>query len=423
MDVFQKSRAGRVIAWGFVLMAVLCLGVKPADAARKRTPVSVAKGTIQVRSAIVMDARTGRVLYEQNADRAIPPASLTKIASMFVALDAVSAGKARLGDTVKVSRQAARQGGSRMFLKRGDRVTLDRLMFGMAVSSGNDASMAVAEKVAGSSAAFVRLMNSKMKALGLNGTTFKNVHGLPAQGQFTTARDMGKLTVAYLRTYPKALRYHSAKAMRHNGVTTTNKNPLLHSYAGADGLKTGWVNASGYNVITTAKRGNLRLVTVVLGAENSNVRAREVRRLMDAGFLAAEKKTTVASVLGLGGKADRLVADSSKQSTKQSVARASSGSKNKQAQVKSTAGVKKQGKSTPARKKNNVQSSSSSKKKEQVRASSGNKKQAQAKPASNSKKRGQAARSKTPSRQATSTKKSGASQDKGWTSSGSLMDS
>lgn len=313
-----------------------------ADAARRRKAATTAqKGEMNVRSAILVDAATGNVLYEQNADRRIPPASLTKIVSMYVAMDAIAAGKIQPADTVRVSRQAARQGGSRMFLKRGDRVSVDRLLYGMAISSGNDASMAVAEKVAGSSSDFVNMMNQKMRALGIPNTVFKNVHGLPAKGQITTARDMARITVSYLKNYPDALRFHRATVLKHNGVVTTNKNPLLRNYPGADGLKTGWVTASGYNIVTTAKRGNQRIIAVVLGAENSRIRAAEIRRLMDAGFEATKEKSTVAAVLGVRDKTYTAEASPQKAQRKAVVKKSSSSKKSKATTSKKSTASKK----------------------------------------------------------------------------------
>jgi D-alanyl-D-alanine carboxypeptidase (penicillin-binding protein 5/6) len=245
-----------------------------------------ARADLNVRSAILMDINTGRVLYAQDADRRIPPASLTKIMTMYVVMDQVRAGKVRLSDKVKVSRNAARQGGSRMHLKAGETVSLDALLSGVAVSSGNDAAMAVAEHVAGSGANFVRMMNAKAKKLGLKNTRFRNPHGLPAQGQETTARDMLMLSAAYLKTHPAAMRYHRVLTLNHRGITTVNKNPLLTSCLGADGLKTGWIRASGYNLVSTVKRGATRLVGVVLGSATPKIRADEMSDLIEAGFMA-----------------------------------------------------------------------------------------------------------------------------------------
>jgi D-alanyl-D-alanine carboxypeptidase (penicillin-binding protein 5/6) len=186
-----------------------------------------------------------------------------------------------------------------MHLKAGETVSLDALLSGVAVSSGNDASMAVAEHVAGSGANFVRMMNAKAKKLGLKGTNFRNPHGLPAEGQATTARDMLTLSASYLKTHPSVMRYHRMLTLTHRGFITVNKNPLLNSCPGADGLKTGWIRASGYNLVSTVKRGTTRLVGVVLGSATSKVRADEMRDLVEAGFTAVRSggKVKVNDVL------------------------------------------------------------------------------------------------------------------------------
>ena len=255
---------------------------------------------LNVRGAILYNMQSGKVLYAQDADRRIAPASLTKIMTMYMVMDHIKAGKVKLKDQVKISALAAKQGGSRMRLRAGERVSLDKLMMGLAVSSGNDAAMAVAEHVAGSQKAFVRLMNAKAKKLGMKNTVFLNPHGLPAKGQITTARDMLILSQNYLKTHPKVMRYHRMKTLDHRGVTTYNKNPLLKDCPGADGLKTGWIQASGYNLISTVKRGDTRLVGVVLGSANSKVRAREMRSLVEAGFTALK---------GKGKKVSQVLAD------------------------------------------------------------------------------------------------------------------
>lgn len=248
-------------------------------------------------SAILLDADSGRVLFQQDTDKSIPPASLAKVMAMFVALDAVRAGLTSLDAPVVVSAQAAAMGGSRMHLKEGETVTLDDLLKGMAVSSGNDAATAVAEHLGGSVENFVAAMNAKAALLGMSQTVFVNPTGLPAKGQTTTAHDMAVMTREYLRAYPTALAYHSQTRLVHNGVRTRNKNPLLQSCEGADGLKTGWIRASGYNLITTVKRGETRLVGVILGAKTPDVRSRENLRLMEAGFTALEHSLTVSEAL------------------------------------------------------------------------------------------------------------------------------
>lgn len=256
------------------------------------------QAALDVRSAILLEMNSGRILYEQNADDRIPPASLTKVLTMFMAFEQMGKGAITLDETVKISRKAARTGGSRMALKAYESVPMEKLLLGMAVSSGNDATAAVAERLGGSQEAFVAQMNAKASQLGMARSYFRNPHGLPAQDQVTTARDMLILSWHYLRSYPQALRYHATRYMRHNGVVTYNKNPLLNNYDGADGLKTGWVRASGYNLISTVEQDGTRLLAVVMGAENSDIRGRETHRLIEAGFMVARgQQATVTEAL------------------------------------------------------------------------------------------------------------------------------
>lgn len=253
---------------------------------------------LNVASAIVLDMDTDAILFEQNPDLPIPPASLTKIMSMFLARDFVARGLADFSTSVDVSAAAAAEAGSRMGLRKGESVPLDRLLLGMAVSSGNDASHAVAEFVGGSVASFVRQMNIRARELGMNDSMFKNPHGLPAEGQYTTARDMLALARAYLRAYPDALQMHNTPTLTHRGYTSWNKNPLLGQYPGADGLKSGWIRASGYNLVFTAQRGDHRILAVILGAPDSITRGGEACRLLDAGFLVCgNSAVSVAAAL------------------------------------------------------------------------------------------------------------------------------
>lgn len=240
-----------------------------------------------------MNVKTGRILYEQNADAAIAPASLTKVLAMYVALDIVEAKGVSLGKNVLISRAAAATGGSRMHLRAGRRVSLDRLLAGMAVASGNDASVAVAQSMAASNRRFVQLMNRKAKSIGMRRSVFKTPHGLPAKGQLTTARDMLTLSRSYLAAHPKALRYHKTSSLAHDGVTLRNTNGLLGVVPGVDGLKTGWTAASGYNLIFTARRGGVRLLGVVMGGDAKSRRDSEARRLLEAGFRNPANPTKV----------------------------------------------------------------------------------------------------------------------------------
>lgn len=278
----------------FLLFLFLFLGLMPGVVLA--LPQIPPQNFVQVSSAILFDLDNDAILFEQNADEPIPPASLTKVLSMFLALDHVHSGQATFDAAVAVSASAASAGGSRMGLRKNETVPLRELLLGMAVSSGNDASVAVAEFVGGSSQAFVNMMNVKARKLGMRQSVFRNPHGLPAEGQYTTARDMLTLARAYLKAYPWALAFHNTRVLNHLGRVTWNKNPLLDQYPGADGLKTGWIRASGYNLIFTARRGNRRLLAVILGAPDARSRGNEACRLLDAGFKVCDEDAVSVSV-------------------------------------------------------------------------------------------------------------------------------
>lgn len=249
------------------------------------TGIASAKAiSINARSAMLIDMRTGQVLYEQNADVPIAPASITKILTLYVVFEAIRDGRLHLWDNVKVSARAAKTGGSRMGLRTGDVVSVGELIKGMAVVSGNDACVAIAEHMSGSVEAFVRQMNAKARQLGMNDSYFLTPNGLPAKGQITTARDIARLSVAYLRRYPESLNIHSMQSYTYRTTTHRNANRLLGTCQGVDGLKTGFVCAAGYNLTATAVRGDSRLVAVVLGASSPGVRAAETARLLELGY-------------------------------------------------------------------------------------------------------------------------------------------
>lgn len=287
-----------------LLLTVLFLRGAPVLAAPQVIPAS----PVGVCSAIVYDLDHDAILFEQNADEPIPPASLTKVMSLFLALDHISEGHARADTPVTVSAAAAGTGGSRMGLRKSETVPLERLLLGMAVSSGNDASHAVAEFVGGSVPAFVNMMNVRAKQLGMNDSLFLNPHGLPAAGQRTTARDMLTLARAYLKSHPDALTLHNTRLLTHGGLTTWNRNPLLGQYPGADGLKTGWIRASGYNMIFTASKEGRRLLAVIMGAPDVYARGVEACRLLDAGFLVCENRavSVTAALDGLPVEGRRI---------------------------------------------------------------------------------------------------------------------
>jgi D-alanyl-D-alanine carboxypeptidase (penicillin-binding protein 5/6) len=237
-----------------------------------------------VRSAILMDMTTGRILFAHNADDPLPPASITKVLSLYLADEAIRDGKVRPTDPVRISRKAGRTGGSKMFIQAGSEIPLEELLKGMAVVSANDASVAVAEYIGGNVEGFVEQMNRKARELGMSRSVFKNPNGLPARGQLTTARDMMILASDYLRRFPESLDLHSQQYFTYHDITQRNRNSLLRHYPNADGLKTGWVVKAGYHIVATAKRENTRLLAVVMGAKSPGIRARETEKLLDEGF-------------------------------------------------------------------------------------------------------------------------------------------
>jgi len=256
-----------------LLILFLSLNVSAADALR-----------LNVHSAILMDMRTGRILVAQNANAPIQPASITKVLTLYLADEAIQDGRVQPGDQVKISRKAVRTGGSKMFIEAGSEIPLEELLKGMAVVSANDASVAVAEYIGGDVRRFVARMNRKARQLGMTRSFFKNPNGLPAKGQFTTARDMLILASDYLQRFPESLDLHSQQYYTYRDITQRNRNSLLRYYPNADGLKTGWVRKAGYHIVATAKRGETRLIAVVMGAKTSGIRARETERLLDEGF-------------------------------------------------------------------------------------------------------------------------------------------
>jgi D-alanyl-D-alanine carboxypeptidase len=246
---------------------------------------------VNSRAAVLMDFASGKILYSQDPDRKIAPASITKVLTLYVVYEDVARGRAKLGDYVPVSARARDTGGSSMGLDSGDKVTLGELVHGISIASANDACVAVAEHYPGGLPAFVRRMNAKARELGMTNSVFKNPNGLPASGQYVTARDIAKLSQSYIRHFPAALSIHSQRTYTHNGYTGCNANSLLAGYPGADGLKTGYVDASGYNITATARRDGTRLIAVVLGCSSSRIRERETVKLLDKGFaLLAQAK-------------------------------------------------------------------------------------------------------------------------------------
>ncbi|OGQ08008.1 MAG: hypothetical protein A2026_06980 [Deltaproteobacteria bacterium RBG_19FT_COMBO_46_12] len=267
---------------------------------------------MDARSAVLMDAPTGQILFEQNPQLKIAPASFVKILTLYLAFDAIRAGGLKMDDLVTVSKKAWRTGGSKMFLKMGERVRVEDLIKGIAVVSGNDACVALAENISGDEKAFVSKMNEKAKTLGLINTQFQNSHGMPAKDQYTTAMDVAILARHYIEAHPEALSFHSTLSFEHNGILQGNRNVLLQRGIGVDGLMAGHVEESGYHLVATARRDSWRLIVVIMGSKSLSNRARETRDLLEFGFRhfsAVEpfkKGASIDSIKVVRGKISRV---------------------------------------------------------------------------------------------------------------------
>ena len=240
-------------------------------------------------AAILLEAESGTVLFAHHPDKQRSPASTQKLVLELVVLELAKAGKISLEDSVLVSRRAARTGGSQVFLKRGEVFTLRELMEAAAIASANDACVAIAEHISGSTAGFVKLMNERAQSLGMHKTRVVNVHGLDntprGKGNLSTARDLSKIARALL-AHPEALEWSSTrrKPFRNGKFTLRATNKLLGRFQGLDGLKTGYTRRAGSCLVSTAMRHDMRLISVILGASSTRVRNRETRRLLTWGF-------------------------------------------------------------------------------------------------------------------------------------------
>ncbi len=239
-------------------------------------------------AAMVMDARTGEILHSRNADTRLHPASLTKMMTLYVVFDAVKRGEITLDTKIKISRKAAAEQPSKLGLKAGQRIALRYLIRAAAVKSANDAATALGEAISGSEAAFARRMTRMAKALGMNKTTFKNAHGLTEKGHMSTARDMTILGRHLIYDYPQYYNLFSRQTT-HAGVKqvrNTNRR-LLAAYKGADGIKTGYTRAAGFNLVASAERGRERVIATVFGGQSTASRNARVAELLDMGFKRA----------------------------------------------------------------------------------------------------------------------------------------
>lgn len=245
---------------------------------------------VGARSYVLMDYTSGQIISARDAHLHMEPASLTKLMTAYVVFNELKKGTLKLSDMVRVSTNAWRTGGSRMFIQPNLPVSVSDLLQGIIVDSGNDASVALAERVAGSEAAFVDLMNAYARQLGLRDTHYTSATGLPNPGLYTSAYDLSLLAAAIVRDFPQYYHWYAQKSFTYNKITQANRNMLLYWDPTVDGMKTGYTEAAKYSLVATAKRGQMRLISVVLGAESPKARAQQAQSLLNYGFRFYESR-------------------------------------------------------------------------------------------------------------------------------------
>ncbi|MBK0325814.1 serine hydrolase [Rhodobacteraceae bacterium F11138] len=304
----MQVRRIRQTRWGLFIFTTIWLGVL--------LPFSAAAAPY---AGHVIDARTGEVLYSRNADTRLHPASLTKMMTLYIAFEAVQNGEISLDTKVRISKHAASEPPSKLGLKPGQRIALRYLIRAAAVKSANDAATAIGEAISGSEAAFARRMNRTAKSMGMNRTTFKNAHGLTESGHLSTARDMTNLGRHVIYDYPQYYNLFSRKTANAGVRTVSHTNRrLLSSYKGADGIKTGYTRAAGFNLVASAERGRERIIATVFGGKSTASRNAKVAELLDMGFRKAPSRAPLrkpkrpvyagnaGTVPGAAGKTIRL---------------------------------------------------------------------------------------------------------------------
>lgn len=247
-------------------------------------PIIPSPPQLAAKSWLLIDAQTGHIITEHNADERLPPASLTKMMTAYIASEQVISGNISYDDMVRVSEKAWRKPGSKMYIREGTDVKLEDLMRGIIIQSGNDASIAVAEYIAGSEDAFADLMNQTAYSLGMNNSNFKNATGWPAKDHYTTARDLSLLAKAIINDHPEDYPMYAEKEFTYNEIRQPNRNSLLWQDDSVDGIKTGHTKEAGYCLVSSAIKDGMRLISVVMGTESEKARSSESQKLITYGF-------------------------------------------------------------------------------------------------------------------------------------------
>jgi len=277
------------------IIFTLLLGVNiPVFAEEENSEQDQLNLASEAETAILMERDTGEVLFDKNADEKLPPASMTKIMTLLIIMEELENENLSYDETIRISERAASMGGSQIFLEEGEEMTVEDLLKGVAVASGNDASVALAERIAGSEEAFVTKMNKKVEELGLKNTKFKNSTGLPAEDHYSTSYDMAIIAKELLK-YEKITDYTSIyedylRKGEENEFWLVNTNKLVKFYPGVDGLKTGFTNEAKYCLTATAEKNDMRVITVVMGAETTKERNAAISQMLDYAFNHFETK-------------------------------------------------------------------------------------------------------------------------------------
>ncbi len=266
-----------------ILFFSLVVALTPANAENAEIATPSAP-TIAAKAFLLMSYDSGKVLAENNADVKLAPASLTKIMSVYVVFREISNGHLHLDDLVTISKKAWETEGSRMFVEVGNQVKVQDLLLGVIIQSGNDASVALAEHIAGNESTFADMMNQHAERLGMKNSHFQDSNGLPIENHYTTARDLAILTRALIKEFPDYYRWFSQKEFTYNNIVQHNRNQLLSRDETVDGVKTGFTDAAGYCLVASALRNDMRLISVVMGASSANDRANENQNLLNYGF-------------------------------------------------------------------------------------------------------------------------------------------
>ena len=285
----MKSSRCNVVPAALALVVTLCTALPAGAVSALAAPAAAAPPlatapVIQAGSWLLVDFASGQALAESNADRRVEPASLTKLMTAYVVFNALRDGRLKLNEQVLISEHAWRAQGSRTFVQVGTRVPVEVLVKGMIVQSGNDATIALAERVGGSEAAFVQMMNAYAQRLGMAGTHFEDASGLPSPSHYSTAHDLATLSRAIIRDFPEYYGIYSIREFTWNNIRQENRNGLLERDASVDGIKTGHTETAGYCLISSALRSGMRLVSVVLGAPGVTARETGSAALLNYGF-------------------------------------------------------------------------------------------------------------------------------------------